>query len=216
LAAGIASVLAMLAQGSEATSLAEIIGSGAQRISDIVAAMRSYSYLDRGVVQIVDVTEGIESTLVLLQSQLRRMKVVREYAEDLPQIAVRGTELNQVWTNIIANAVDATEGTGTLTVRTELSGDRVAVEFEDDGPGMGPGVADRVFDPFFTTKPPGKGTGLGLNISYNIVVRQHGGEISVVSDPGRTVFRVVLSQTGAVAAAGEGASSVPDAVLPDA
>ncbi|MPY95204.1 MAG: hypothetical protein GEV08_19750 [Acidimicrobiia bacterium] len=188
----VAAVVTLVAQGQAATGLAGAIREGAQRISDIVSALRSYSYLDRGAVQVVDVTEGIESTLVLLRAKLHEMTVERDYAPDLPRIAVRGNELNQVWTNIIDNAIDATGGTGTLVLRTSMVDGRVVVDLEDDGPGMAPEVAARVFDPFFTTKPPGSGTGLGMNISYNIVVRQHGGELGVDSAPGRTRFRVVL------------------------
>jgi signal transduction histidine kinase len=188
----LSSLLAFIAHGHELTGLAALVGDGSQRISDIVASMRSYSYLDRGDVQVVDVTEGLDSTLVLLGSQLTGMEVRREYAPDLPLVPVHGTELNQVWTNIIANAVDATGGSGTLTIRTAREDDRVVVELEDDGPGMAPGVAERVFEPFFTTKPPGKGVGLGLNVSYNIVTGTHGGELTVRSSPGSTVFRVAL------------------------
>ena len=193
--AQLGAVAQLLAHTATASQLAGGIADGAARISEIVAALRSYSYLDRGTVQTVDVTEGLESTLVLLRSQLRGMRVVREYADGLPPVEVRGNELNQVWTNIIHNAIDATGGQGTLVLRTSLAdGDRIAVELEDDGPGMEPAVAARAFDPFFTTKPPGQGTGLGLNISHNIVVRQHGGSLTVDSAPGRTCFRVELPQ----------------------
>jgi signal transduction histidine kinase len=210
----LASLLAFVAQGHELSGLAALVGDGSQRISDIVASMRSYSYLDRGEVQVVDVSEGLDSTLVLLGSQLARMDVRRDYAPDLPLVPVHGTELNQVWTNIIANAVDATEGSGVLTIRTAREGDRVVVEIEDDGPGMAPGVAERVFEPFFTTKPPGKGVGLGLNVSYNIVAVTHRGELSVRSSPGSTVFRVALP----LDAAANAESSVPavDVPAPDA
>jgi signal transduction histidine kinase len=189
--------LTALAHGNMAAGLVGVIGDGAQRISEIVAALRSYSYLDRGTVQHVDVTEGIDSTLVLLHSQLKEMSVVRDYAPSLPQIAVRGNELNQVWTNLITNAVDASAGSGTIIVRTRPGGASVVVEVEDDGPGIDVTLVARVFDPFFTTKPPGQGTGLGLNISHNIITRQHRGEISVRSEPGRTVFTVVLPVDGA-------------------
>ena len=181
-----------LTEGHAATALTDTIAEGARRISEIVAALRSYSYLDRGTVQFVDVTEGLESTLVLLKAKLPDMKIERRYSPGLPAVPVRGNELNQVWTNIIDNAIDATGGTGTILLKTAATDGGVAVEIEDDGPGMPSEVADRVFDPFFTTKPPGQGTGLGLNISFNIVVTQHGGQITVESAPGRTVFRVVL------------------------
>ena len=191
----------LLADGHAAIGLAASIADGARRISDIVGALRSYSYLDRGTVQVVDLTEGIESTLVLLQAKLKDVTVRREYASALPAVPVRGNELNQVWTNILDNAIDAVGGHGVITIRTATgtlgSGDdAVVVEIEDDGPGMAPEVAARVFDPFFTTKAPGQGTGLGLNISFNIVVQQHGGEIAVDSAPGRTTFRVSVPRRG--------------------
>ncbi len=193
--------VSMLADGHAATGLAAAIADGARRISDIVGALRSYSYLDRGTVQVVDLTEGIESTLVLLRAKLHDVDVRREYAAGLPPVPVRGNELNQVWTNILDNAIDAMGGPGTLTIRTAAAtlangADAVRVEIEDDGPGMRPEVAARVFDPFFTTKAPGAGTGLGLNISFNIVVQQHGGEIAVDSEPGRTTFRVSVPRAG--------------------
>ena len=184
--------MAFLGHTATATSLSDGILTAARRISEIVAAMRSYTYLDRGAWQTVDVTEGTESTLVLMRSKLGDMRVERRYAPDVPRIEVRGNELNQVWTNVIDNAVYATGGTGTLVIPTSVADGWVAVELEDDGPGMVPGVAERVFDPFFTTKPPGSGTGLGLNISHTIVVRQHGGRMSVESEPGRTCFHVEL------------------------
>ena len=182
-----------IARADEAQRLLAEIGQGAGRISQIVGAMRSYAYLDQAPVQDVDITEGLESTLVLLGSKLNRGVVVhRQYAERLPRIQAHGSELNQVWTNIIDNAIDAMGGHGTITVRTAERGGYVLVEIEDDGPGMPRETAARVFDPFFTTKPPGKGTGLGLNISHNIVVQGHNGRIEVKSRPGRTTFRVLL------------------------
>jgi signal transduction histidine kinase len=189
-------VCSIMAHAAAGRSLTANIGDGATRISDIVGALRSYSYLDRGTVQQVDITEGIESTLVLLRGKLRDVQVEREYGADLPPVQVRGSELNQVWTNIIHNAVDAMDGRGTIRVRARRGDGAhdggVVVEIEDDGPGIPEHVVPRVFDPFFTTKEPGAGTGLGLNISHNIVVRQHGGEMSVDSRPGRTRFRVAL------------------------
>lgn len=187
--------VSLLAHAATATSLSDGIIIAARRISEIVAALRSYSFLDRGAWQTVDITEGLESTLVLMRGKLRDTRVERDYEPDLPPIEVRGNELNQVWTNVIHNAVDATGGSGRLVIRTFMNDGRVVVELEDDGPGMPPAVAQRVFDPFFTTKPPGSGTGLGLNISHNIVVRQHAGQISVSSEPGRTCFRVELPIT---------------------
>jgi signal transduction histidine kinase len=188
--------LSWMAGASEAHNLLAEIGEGAGRISQIVGAMRSYAYLDQAPVQEVDMTEGLENTLVLLGSKLKTGVVVhRDYAEHLPRIQAHGSELNQVWTNIIENAIDAVGAHGTITVRTSWRDGYVLAEIEDDGPGMPPEIAARVFDPFFTTKPPGKGTGLGLNISHNIVVQEHKGRITVHSTPGRTTFQVFLPIT---------------------
>jgi signal transduction histidine kinase len=188
--------LSWIAEASEAQNLLAEIGEGAGRISQIVGAMRSYAYLDQAPVQEVDITEGLANTLVLLGSKLKTGVVVhRNYAEHLPRIQAHGSELNQVWTNLIENAIDAVGAHGTITVRTSRRGGYVLAEIEDDGPGMPPEIAARVFDPFFTTKPPGKGTGLGLNISHNIVVQEHKGRITVHSTPGRTTFQVLLPIT---------------------
>ena len=187
----LAEAFSILTHTAAARSIAAGIGDGAGRISEIVGALRSYSFLDRGEMQRVNVVEGIESTLLLLRAKLRDMTVERVYADDLPLIGARGGELNQVWTNLIDNAVDATGGTGRLVIRAQRRGDSVVVEVEDDGSGIAPGALDRVFDAFFTTKAPGQGTGLGLNISHTIV-RQHGGDLGVTSEPGRTCFRVEL------------------------
>lgn len=183
---------AALGRGLTSRRLVADIAEGAGRISEIVSAMRSYSYLDQGTKQVVDITDGLESTLVLLRSKLADMTVERHYEPDLPHVPVRGSELNQVWTNIIDNACDATRGKGTLIIRTGRTADSVVVEIEDDGPGMPPEVVEHVFDPFFTTKEPGMGTGLGMNISHNIVVAQHHGTLAVTSAPGATRFRVEL------------------------
>jgi signal transduction histidine kinase len=188
--------LSWIAEASEAHNLLAEIGEGAGRISQIVGAMRSYAYLDQAPVQEVDITEGLENTLVLLGSKLKAgVMVHRNYAEHLPRIQAHGGELNQVWTNLIENAIDAVGAHGTITVRTFMRDGYVLAEIEDDGPGMPPEIAARVFDPFFTTKPPGKGTGLGLNISHNIVVQEHKGRITVHSTPGRTTFQVLLPIT---------------------
>jgi signal transduction histidine kinase len=196
--ADIQAFLSWMAGAGEANNLLAEIGEGAGRISQIVNAMRSYAYLDQAPVQDVDITEGLENTLVLLGSKLKTGVVVRrEYADGLPRIQAHGSELNQVWTHLIENAIDAMGGRGTLTVRTAARGGYVLAEIEDDGPGMACETAARVFDPFFTTKAPGKGTGLGLNISHNIVVQEHNGRIEVDSRPGRTTFRVFLPTAAA-------------------
>jgi len=185
--------LSWMAGAGEAHNLLAEIGEGVGRVSQIVGAMRSYAYLDQAPVQEVDITEGLENTLVLLGSKLKTgVAVHRDYAEHLPRIQAHGRELNQVWTNIIENASDAIGAHGTITIRTSARDGYVLAEIADDGPGMPPEVIARVFDPFFTTKPPGKGTGLGLNISHNIVVQEHKGRIEVDSQPGRTTFRVFL------------------------
>jgi signal transduction histidine kinase len=173
-------------------NLLEEIGQGATRISEIVKALKSYAYLDQAPVQAVDVHEGLDNTLVMLRSKLKGgVSVHRQYAADLPRIQAYGSELNQVWTNIIDNAADAMEGKGEITIRTRAEKDCVVVEIEDNGPGIPESVQSKIFDPFFTTKPVGKGTGLGLNISYNIIKKHHG-EIKVDSHPGMTRFVVTL------------------------
>ena len=185
--------LSWMAGAGAAHNLLAEIGEGAGRISQIVGALRSYAYLDQAPVQEVDITEGLENTLMLLGNKLKTGVVVRrDYADGLPRIQAHGSELNQVWTHLIENAIDAMGGRGTLTVRTAARAGYVLAEIEDDGPGMACETAARVFDPFFTTKAPGKGTGLGLNISHNIVVGEHKGRIEVDSRPGRTTFRVFL------------------------
>jgi signal transduction histidine kinase len=164
------------------------------RISGLVARVRSYTQLDRASQQSTDIPEGLDSTLVMLGHKLGRGVVVeRDYAPDVPRIEAMPAELNQVWTNLIDNAVDAMGGRGTLRIRTRLDElGWVVVEVEDTGPGMSPETAKHVFEPFYTTKPVGQGTGLGLDISRRIIADHHHGEISVDSAPGRTVMRVRL------------------------
>jgi len=177
---------------STATLLGEVKES-TRRITELVAAVRSYSQMDRGSIQTVDVTEGIESTLVMLGHKLRDgIEVIRSYGADVPRIDAFAGELNQVWTNLIDNAVDAMHGTGTLRISTRTDGDRIVVEFTDTGPGMPPEVAARAFEPFYTTKEVGKGTGLGLDIAQRIVADHHGGTITITSHPGETTLQVRL------------------------
>ncbi len=185
-------VLGLLAQSFTARTLLEQIRHGAGRIADIVTALKDYSYMDRAPVQDIDVHEGLDNTLVMLQGELKRgVEVQRDYGDGVPRIEARGSELNQVWTNLIDNAVDAMAGSGHLVVRTRADDGSVVVEVEDDGPGIDAADVAKVFDPFFTTKLPGQGTGLGLNIAFNIV-HGSGGQIEVSSRPGQTVFRVRL------------------------
>ncbi len=175
-----------------ATLLGEVKES-TRRISELVAAVRSYSQMDRGSIQTIDVTEGIESTLVMLGHKLRDgIEVIRSYGADVPTIDAYAGELNQVWTNLIDNAVDAMEGTGTLRITTRTDGDRIVVEFTDTGPGMPPQVVARAFEPFYTTKDVGKGTGLGLDIAQRIIAEHHGGVIAIHSHPGETTVSVRL------------------------
>ncbi|MGD2063898.1 MAG: PAS domain S-box protein, partial [Nitrospirota bacterium] len=174
-------------------SLVGEIGLGTGRIAEIVKALKNYTYMDQAPVQSVDVREGLDNTLIILHNKLKKgITVVREYAEDLPVIQAYAGELNQVWTNIIDNAIDAMDGVGTLVVRARREEPWVAVEIEDSGPGIPKEIQSKIFDPFFTTKGPGQGTGLGLNISRNLVVQTHHGQITVTSQPGRTCFRVCL------------------------
>jgi signal transduction histidine kinase/predicted CoA-binding protein len=185
-------VLKWLSTGCSVYSLLDEINQGAARISEIVKALKSYAYLDQAPVQEVDIHEGLENTLVILKYKLKHgVEVVSEFDPDLPRIQAYGGELNQVWTNIIDNAIDAMDGKGRLTIRTAYKKPWVVVDFEDDGPGIPVDTLPKIFNPFFTTKPIGKGTGLGLNISYNIV-RKHGGDIKVSSQPGQTCFEVWL------------------------
>jgi signal transduction histidine kinase len=173
-----------------ATLLSEIKDSS-RRISELVAAIKSYSQMDRASVQHINVTDGIESTLVMLGYKLRDgVTVVRDYSADVPRIQAYPGELNQVWTNLIDNAIDAMAGSGTLRLSTRAEGNDVVIEIGDTGCGMPPQVAARAFEAFYTTKDVGKGTGLGLDIARRIVVERHGGAISIDSRPGKTVLRV--------------------------
>jgi signal transduction histidine kinase len=170
------------------------------RISTLVGAAKQYSQLDRAPYQVADVHELLDSTLMMLGAKIGDgITVVRDYAPGLPRIPAFAAELNQVWTNLIDNAVDAMGGTGTLTVRTGLDADRdqVLVEIGDSGPGIPPEIRNRIFEPFFTTKGVGQGTGLGLDISWRIVVKKHHGDIRVESHPGDTRFQVRLPVTPA-------------------
>ena len=163
------------------------------RISTLVNAAKQYSQMDRAPFQVLDVHELLDSTLLMLSRKIGDIKLVKEYDRTLPQVPVYGAELNQVWTNLIDNAIQAMDGKGTLTVRTgRHSDDAIQVEIADTGPGIPDDIVSRIFEPFFTTKPFGQGTGLGLDISWRIVVNKHHGDLSVRSVPGNTVFRVRL------------------------
>ena len=174
-------------------SLVDEIRNSAGRISELVGAMRDYSHVDKGPFEEVDVHEGLTKTLIMLSHKLKKgVALVKDYDRSLPKIRARPGELKQVWTNIIANAVDAMGGQGTLTIRTTRDRDCVLVEIGDTGPGVPAELQRRIFEPFFTTKDVGQGTGLGLDISYRIIVQRHHGDIQVKSVPGDTRFQVWL------------------------
>jgi signal transduction histidine kinase len=182
-----------LAYTVETETLMGEIEDAVARISTLVGAAKQYSQMDRAPFQVVDVHELLDSTLVMLARKIGDgITVVKEYDRSLPRIPAYAAELNQVWTNIIDNAVAAMDGHGTLTVRTVRDGDLLCVEIADTGPGVPESIRNRIFEPFFTTKPVGEGTGLGLDISYRIVVNKHHGDIRLVSSPGDTRFRVLL------------------------
>jgi signal transduction histidine kinase len=164
-----------------------------ERISQIVHAVKSYTYLDQAPLLEVDVHEGLENTLIILQHKLKKGVVVkREYSPNLPHIQAYASELNQVWTNIIDNAIDAMNGKGEIKIKTYEEDNRVVVEITDNGPGIPEEIQTRIFDPFFTTKAPGHGTGLGLHISHDIIANRHHGQLMVESKPGQTKFKAIL------------------------
>jgi signal transduction histidine kinase len=165
------------------------------RISHLVEAVKSYSQMDRAALQRIDIHDGIESTLVMLGPKLAGLQVDRAFGAEVPQIDAYAAELNQVWTNLIVNAIDAMGGTGTLRIATRHEGDDIVVDVVDSGHGIPTDVQERVFEPFFTTKEVGKGTGLGLDISRRIIVERHHGEITFDSKPGSTTARVSIPIT---------------------
>jgi len=176
-----------------AANLIDQVDDAVGRISQLVGAVKEYSYMDRAPEQEVSVHDGIEKTLLVLDHKVRLgIQILREYDEHLPPIQANGAELNQVWTNLIDNAIDAMGGRGQVTIRTRHENNAVIVEIRDQGPGIPSELVSRIFDPFFTTKEPGKGTGLGLDIVRRIVVEGHHGDISVESKSGDTGFIVRL------------------------
>ncbi|MEU4448584.1 ATP-binding protein [Actinosynnema sp. NPDC050801] len=182
-----------LAYTVETETLMNEIEDATTRVSTLVGAAKQYSQVDRAPFQVVDVHELLDSTLVMLGGKLRDgVRVVKDYDRSLPPLPAYPAELNQVWTNLVDNAVAAMDGTGTLTVRTSRAGDDLVVEVADTGTGIPAEVKGRIFEPFFTTKAVGEGTGLGLDISWRIVVERHHGDIRVVSEPGDTRFLVHL------------------------
>jgi signal transduction histidine kinase len=178
-----------------ARGLAAELQESTQRMSALVSAIKTYAYMDRGDLVEIDIHEGLETTLVVLGHKLKHteIEVVRDYDRSLPKITVRGGELNQVWTNLLDNAIDALGNTGTITITTRHESGCATVDITDDGPeGIPPAIRERVFDSFFTTKDVGKGTGLGLATARRIVIERHDGSLTLDSEPGRTTFRVSL------------------------
>jgi signal transduction histidine kinase len=189
----IADVLVRVSAQLAAAKLAREIKTGTARISELVGAIKEYSYMDQASVQKVDIHKGLESTLLILKYKLRKKNIMltREYADDLPQIMAYGSELNQVWTNLIVNAVEAMQEGGKLKVRTRKEPTDIMVEIRDNGSGIPESAKTHIFEPFFTTKPVGEGTGLGLDTVARIV-RRHRGNVRFESRPGDTCFQVRL------------------------
>jgi signal transduction histidine kinase len=199
-----ADLLAWLGLRLLGKQLIEEVKAGADRVSELIRAVKEFSYLDQGSVQSVDVRASIDNALVLLKHRLKTgVKVVKDYEPDLPEIEAYGAELSQVWTNLIDNAIFAMDGKGTLTIRAHSTEEGVEVAIGDTGTGIPDDVASRIFDPFFTTKEPGQGTGLGLATVHSIVAR-HGGQLDFLTGPDGTTFRARLPlQISSPASVGE-------------
>jgi signal transduction histidine kinase len=194
-----ADAMRYVAASLNTASLVDEVEGSVQRISGIVQAMEGYSYMDRSPIQEVDVNGSLDDTLAVLDYRLEGVEVVREYDPELPRVTAYGGELNQVWTNLVENAIDAVsslEGPGRIGLRTSCERDRVLVEVTDDGTGIPRENQARIFEPFFSTKDVAEGRGLGLDVSYRIIVGRHGGDIHVVSEPGETRFEVRLPVDG--------------------
>ena len=192
-------VLRWIAASLAARQLASELASSTERMSDLVIAIKRYAYARPGQVDEVDLREGLETTLTLLGHKLKHtsITVTRDYDPAIGRVAVYSSELNQVWTNLLDNAIDALGESGEITITTRSDGDCVEVDIADDGPGMPDEVRRRVFDPFFTTKDVGKGTGLGLDTARRIIVDRHHGSLTVESEPGATVFRARFNHDAA-------------------
>jgi signal transduction histidine kinase len=175
--------------------LLSLVDQSTGRVADLVKAIKSYTHMDQAPMQEVDVHEGLECTLTMLGHKLKNVTLVRAFDRSVPRIMAYGGELNQVWTNLIDNAIDAVKGEGKICVGTCLEDNQVVVEIVDNGSGIPPEVQSRMFEPFFTTKGVGSGTGLGLMISNRIIADHHGGEIEFESKPGETRFKVRLPVT---------------------
>jgi signal transduction histidine kinase len=191
-------LLSQHASTLRAERMAEAMLDSTARIFDLIRAIKDYSYMDQAPIQDIDVPQSLENTLAMLQSRLQHVVVERSYEPNLPSISAYGSELNQVWTTLLENALDAIKNRGRITLRVRRASDLILVEVEDDGPGIPKDLQGRIFEPFFTTKAPGHGLGLGLDTAQRIV-RMHRGFLTVDSAPGRTCFQVALplQQTGA-------------------
>ena len=189
--------------------LTEQVERSTGRIAELVNAVKAYSYEGQAPVQEVEIHEGLESTLAILSHKLKGITLIREYDRSLPRIPAYGTELNQVWTNLIDNAIDAVNGQGEIRIRTKRDDDHLLVEIHDNGAGIPEDVREHLFEPFFTTKGVGKGTGLGLIISYRIVADRHHGELEFESKPGHTVFLARLPMTRKALEESAGANEPP-------
>jgi signal transduction histidine kinase len=185
-----------LAYTVETETLLGEIENATGRISALVGAAKQYSQMDRSSHQSIDVHDGLNSTLIMLSRKIGdQVRIVKNYDSSLPKVPAYAAELNQVWTNLIDNAVDAMHRSGTLTLHTAREGEQLLVEIGDTGPGIPDDMHQQIFEPFFTTKPVGEGTGLGLDVSWRIVVNRHGGSMRVISEPGDTRFQVRLPLT---------------------
>ncbi|MCA1675632.1 MAG: histidine kinase, partial [Actinobacteria bacterium] len=194
--AALEGALRWLAYTVETENLLCEITDATARISALVGAAKQYSQLDRAPHRWIDVHEGLDATLVMLARKVGDgIDVVKDYDRTLPAVPAYPAELNQVWTNLVDNAVDAMAGRGTLTVRTARDGEHVLVEIADTGAGVPPEITRRIFEPFFSTKPVGAGTGLGLDVAWRVVVNRHHGDLQVSSEPGDTRFQVHLPLT---------------------
>ena len=200
-AAGPATVatLRWIAASLGARQLSAELRDSTDRMGELVKAIKTYAYMDRGEVVQVDVREGLDSTLILLKHKLKHTEITveRNYDPALGRLTVHGAELNQVWTNLLDNAIDALGEKGHITITTRADGDCAEIDIADDGPGIPVEIRDRVFDPFFTTKDVGSGTGLGLDTARRILVERHHGSLTLESQPGQTVFRARLPLNGA-------------------
>lgn len=184
-------VLTQLASSLRARGMTEAMLDSTNRIFDLIRAIKDYSYMDQAPIQEVDIPQGLENTLAMLQSRLQHVEIERRYAEELPHISAYASELNQVWMALLENALDAIQDHGKITLSVQVSGDMLLIEVWDNGPGIPPELQDRIFEPFFTTKAPGSGLGLGLD-GVQRTIRKHRGFVRVQSEPGATCFQIRL------------------------